>query len=155
MRVWLVVLGTVLALFAGTEKPDFSGRWKLNVEKSDFGGAPGPTSLTSRIEHRGPELKVHSEIAGPQGQYATDYKWFTDGRENVNTVRGNEIHATVVWEGAALKATSTTEANGTKLTLVDQWSLSQDGQVLKIERIIQAPRGNVRQIYLYDKMAGL
>lgn len=153
MRVLLIFLGAVLALPGGS-KPDFSGSWKLNVEKSEFGGAPGPTSLTSKIAHHEPELKVHSEVSGPQGRYETDYKWITDGRDNVNTVRGNEIHAKVVWDGPLLRASAATESNGGKLTLVDQWSLSQDGRVLTIARTISAPRGDVRQTYVYDKING-
>ena len=98
MRGFCLAFISLSLLSAAGIKPNFSGVWKLNTSKSDFGKSPAPQALTSQIEHHDPELKVHSDITGPQGTYSTDYKWMTDGRENVNTVRGNEIHAQM-WFG--------------------------------------------------------
>lgn len=151
MRAFCLVLLSMSLLAAASHKPDFSGTWKLNLAKSEFGKAMPPQALTSRIEHRDPELKVHSETTGPQGTYSTDYKWVTDGRENVNTVRGNEIHATVVWNGRTLASNAKTTVNGTALTIVDLWTLAEDGQTLTISRTIKGPQGTAEQTYVYDK----
>lgn len=151
MRAFCVALISVSLLAAAGNKPNFSGVWKLNPAKSEFGQAPAPQSLVSHIEHHDPELKVHSEITGPQGTYTTDYKWITDGRENVNSVRGNEVRATVVWNGRTLASNAKTTVNGATLTIVDLWTLSEDGQTLTISRTVQGPQGTAEQKYVYDK----
>jgi hypothetical protein len=151
MRVLPVVLIVVSILPAASNKPNFSGVWKLDVSKSEFGKAPVPKSLISQIEHHDPEIKVHSDITGPQGSYSTDYRWVTDGRENVNTMRGNEIRATVVWNGQTLASNAKTTVNGAVLTIVDLWTLSADGRTLTVSRTVQGPQGTAEQTYVYDK----
>ena len=47
---------TASAMAAG--KPDFSGEWKLNIDKSNFGPIPPPTSLTQTVDHKDPALNV-------------------------------------------------------------------------------------------------
>ena len=42
----LLAIGLVALPGLAQSKPDFSGTWKLNVGKSDFGQVPGPDSET-------------------------------------------------------------------------------------------------------------
>jgi hypothetical protein len=151
MRVLCLALVSLSLLAFSGSKPNFSGVWKLNPAKSDFGKAPAPQALISHIEHHDSEVKVHSEITAAQGAYSTDYKWVTDGRENVNTVRGNEIRATVVWNGQTLISNAKTTVNGAVLTIVDVWALSEDGKTMTISRTVQGPQGAAEQRYVYDK----
>ena len=51
-------MGSVAAVAA--DKPDFSGKWKLNTEKSDFGPMPKPEKADYVIAHKDPELNVKS-----------------------------------------------------------------------------------------------
>src|SRR5688500_18844230 len=50
----------VVTLCAATStaqnKPNFSGTWKLNVDKSDFGGGPKPSPYIMTIEHKEPNI---------------------------------------------------------------------------------------------------
>jgi hypothetical protein len=150
MRALLLVFLTAGALLPAP-KPDFSGTWKLNIPKSDFGKSPAPKGMTTQIQQNGPEISVHSQILGPQGSYTTDYKWVTDGRENVNTIHGNEVRTTVVWNGSVLFSNAKTVMNGVEIGLIDQWSLSPDGKVMTVTRTVIAPQGNAEQTYVYEK----
>ncbi|MBV8817180.1 MAG: hypothetical protein JO022_02415 [Acidobacteriaceae bacterium] len=132
-------------------KPDFSGTWKLNVARSDFGKTAPPTAMVTRIEQNGPGIVVHSHITGPQGTYDTDYKWVADGRENVNVIRGNEIHTSVVWNGPNLVSTAKATINGLPLTIVDQWALSSDKKTLTVSRSLISPQGTAEQSFVYEK----
>jgi hypothetical protein len=67
MRAFWLIFFSILTLAAAGNKPNFSGVWKLNPAKSEFGKAPAPQSLISTVEHHDPELKVHSETTGAQG----------------------------------------------------------------------------------------
>jgi hypothetical protein len=40
------------------DKPDFTGDWKLNVGKSDFGQRPGPLRASMKVSHRDPALHI-------------------------------------------------------------------------------------------------
>ena len=67
--VALVTCLSVLAANAQTTKPaDLTGTWKLNIEKSDFGGRPKPTKQSIfTIEHAEPKLKFSVEGHGSDG----------------------------------------------------------------------------------------
>jgi hypothetical protein len=53
MRALIALLATMV--LTGTapaaDKPNFSGEWKMNAAKSDFGQLPPPDSFVRRIEH--------------------------------------------------------------------------------------------------------
>ena len=49
-------------------KPNFSGTWKLNLAKSDFGPLPAPDSRTDVIDHNDPTMKINTSQSGGQLQ---------------------------------------------------------------------------------------
>ncbi len=149
MRI-LLALFAVVAM-AADSKPNFSGAWTLMVAKSDFGSAPAPQSMTTQIDHREPEIKVHSTITSAQGGYSSDYKYVTDGRENSNNVRGSDIKSRVTWEGATLKVAAHAVAGGSQVEFTDHWNLSPDRKTLTMTRAINGPQGRVEQRYIYEK----
>jgi hypothetical protein len=150
MRVPLLLLVTSALLWSGTN-PDFSGDWKLDLAKSDFGKSPAPVAMTSHIQHHDPELTVESKITRAEDTYTTKYRWFTDGREVSNTIRGNEIRTTVMWNAGALISNAKTKVDGVTLNVVDRWQLSEDGDWLTVSRTIVAPQGNAEQTFVYGK----
>lgn len=149
MRFPVVILA--LSALAADPKPNFSGTWKLAVAKSDFGSAPAPRSMVSQIDHNEPEIRVRSTVAGPQGDYSTGYRYFTDGRENSNSIRGNEIKSYAKWEGASLKVAARAAGEGVQVEFADQWTISADRKTLTMIRVISAPQGKVQQRYVYEK----
>jgi hypothetical protein len=50
----LALLTLALGLVQAQAKTDFSGTWKLNAGKSDFGPMPPPDSMTEKITHADP-----------------------------------------------------------------------------------------------------
>ena len=74
------VLALPLITAVAQQKPDFSGTWKLNVAKSEFGALPGPKSRVDVITHKDPSLSVNVTQEGADGrlQYAANYT--TDGK---------------------------------------------------------------------------
>ena len=150
MRLLLALFA--LSALAADTKPDFSGVWKLAVARSDFGNAPAPQSMLTQIDHKEPEILVRSKITGPQGAYNSEYRYVTDGRENTNTIRGNEIKSRATWDGSTLKVTARAAGQGgVQVEFVDQWALSADRKTLTMIREISAPQGRVQQRYVYEK----
>jgi hypothetical protein len=136
---------------AADPKPNFSGSWTLNTAKSDFGSAPAPQSMLTKIEHKEPEILVRSTVTNPQGAYNSEYRYVTDGRENTNTIRGSEIKSRVTWDGSILKVAAHAVNGGSQVDFSDEWVLSADKKTITMTRTISAPQGRVQQRYVYEK----
>ncbi len=146
----------VAALFAllqvqAQAKPNFSGSWKLNVNKSDFGPMPAPDSRSDTITQADPEIKDSFTQSGQMGEITADVKYLTDGTETTNTLRGNEIKSVAKWEGDELVVASKTSFNGAGVTFNDRWTLSADGKTLTIQRHAISPMGEADQKIVLEK----
>jgi hypothetical protein len=132
-------------------KPNFSGDWKLNTSKSEFGPMPAPESRTDKIAHNDPNLKVTTTQSGPNGQGTVELKYTTDGAESTNEIRGNPMKSTSKWDGDTLIISTKGSFGGNDITFDDKWSLSGEGKVLTISRHIKAPQGELDQKLVLDK----
>lgn len=102
----LIVLGALIcpmhiALAQGA-KPDFSGSWVLDKEKSDFGGMPAPESMTEVIEHREPKIVITTTTTQSSAADRRVVRLTTDGAENANEFAGHQVKTTTRWEGDKL-----------------------------------------------------
>jgi hypothetical protein len=139
-----------LAAFAQS-KPNFSGTWKLNGSKSDYGPMPAPEKYISKIKHEDPKLEISSDVSGQQGEYTAETKYTTDGKECANTIRNFSMKSTLKWDGDALTFDSKADFNGNEILFKDKWSVSTDGKTLTIDRHITAPQGDLDQKQVFDK----
>ncbi len=102
MRTKVVILMVVVLAVAAApsliaqSKPNFSGECKLNIEKSDFGPMPPPSSRTDKIDHKEPGLKVPFAQVTEQGDMNGDFNYTTDGKECTNEM--GEAKQTLIME---------------------------------------------------------
>jgi hypothetical protein len=132
-------------------KPNFSGTWSLNLATSDFGPAPKPEKVTTTIEHAEPNLRVSTDITGPQGQRVTKSNYTTDGAEVTNVNGPVEMKSKAKWDGDVLVIESKGKFQDNELTIVDKWSLSSGGKTVKQTKHIVVQQGEFDQTYVYDK----
>ena len=149
LSVLLVLVGAVAAL--GAEKPNFSGTWKLNAGRSDFGKMPVPQKLERVITHSEPKLTVQSVTSSPQGELRSASTYMTNDTESVNTVRGTQVKSVVSWVGPTLVVRSTRQVQGVEILAVEHWSLSVDGKVLTVINKISSPAGVVEATTVMDR----
>jgi hypothetical protein len=147
----VTILVAAFCLLQAQAKPNFSGTWKLNTAKSDFGAMPAPDSRTDKIAHDDPALTDSVTQNGQMGEVTAELKYSTDGKETTNTVRGNELKSTAKWEGDELVIAGKTSINGADVTLNDRWSLSADGKTLTILRHVNSPMGETNQKIVLEK----
>ena len=145
-----LLLCSLTALAA--DKPDFSGNWKLNVEKSDFGPMPKPDKGDFVITHKDPEMNIKSTLVTQMGEMSNEVKILTDGREFTNTIAGQEVKGTAKWDGAALIVTQKLEMQGNAITFIQQWTISDDGKTITRKVTIQAPQGETTQTSILDRV---
>jgi hypothetical protein len=132
-------------------KPNFSGTWKLNAAKSDFGAMPAPGERTDTIAHQDPDLKDSFTQRRPAGELAAEMKYSTDGKETTSSVGGIEIRTVAKWDGDDLTIAGKTQFNGADVMLNDRWSLSADGKTLTIKRHVNSPMGETDQKIVLEK----
>jgi hypothetical protein len=161
MRSILVPLAIVAAIpFAlpADTKPDFSGEWKLNIDKSNFGPLPPPESETRTIEHVDPSFSIKQvRVGGGMGDFTTEMKYTTDGKESVNKIEtpngALEIKTTMNWEGKALIVKSKFNIQGMDMTSEGHWELSEDGKTLTMNDKLSTPQGDFEMSQVFDKAA--
>ncbi len=132
-------------------KPNFTGDWKLNSEKSDFGPMPPPDSMSLKIDHEDPNLKVATTQSGAQGEMSYEAKYTTDGKESTNTIGPMEAKSIANWEGDNLLINTKLAGNGMDLELKSKWTLSEDGKHLTNTVHIVSPQGEFDLSYVFDK----
>ncbi len=147
-----LIFCAVLALALRADaKPNFSGSWKLNVAKSDFGPMPAPEKRTDRVSHEDPALKVSTTQVGQQGEFSYELAYKTDGTESVNSLRGNEFKSVAKWEGDKLVINTKGSFGGNEFTSKSTWTLAPDGKTITIESHFSSSMGEGDTRQVFDK----
>ncbi len=130
-------------------KPDFSGTWKLNVQKSDFGSATPLESLTAKVDHKNDVFKYvvdgtvngqdfHQELAVP-----------IDGKPHPGP---GDFPGTMMmkWDGAVIVS----EMKMDDGTVVERgrMQISADGKIITRDMTEKTPSGDENKRHeIYEK----
>lgn len=132
-------------------KVNFSGTWKLNIGKREFGGLPGPESRTDKIDHQDPDFRISITTAGAQGERTFPVSLTTDGKETSNTVGNTEVKGAAKWDGDALVFTYTFKSEGRETKMTDTVTLSSDSKTLTRSVNWMRDEGEVHQKLAFEK----
>jgi|SRR5580693_2706264 hypothetical protein len=157
MRKGIIAVLSVTALATSMfaqSKPNFSGTWKVNVAKSDFGPMPAPESRTDVIVHNDPTITDNVTQVGGQGDFAGVFNYTTDGKEATNKMGPREVKSTLAWEGSNLVVNSKLMYNDAEVTLKTVWTLSADGKTLTQNTHINSPMGELDTSTIFEKQDG-
>ena len=150
-RLAAVLAILMLAALPVLAKANFSGDWRLNVSKSEFGQMPAPNSMTQKIAHEAPRLKVAAKSSSERGDFEYQFNFTTDGKECANEIRGNPSRSTLKWDGDALVIESKSRFGDSEFTIRDKWTLSADGKTLTMERHFSSAMGEGDQKLVLEK----
>ena len=143
-----------LALAAGpaaaADKPDFSGKWVLDVAKSDFGMLPGPDSQTNNIDHKEPKIKVAMTVKTAQGERSSERNLTTDGEENTNTAGPLTSKSRSKWDGNRLVTDAKLQTPNGDVELKETWELGEGGLLL-VTRDFKSAMGETTQKLQFKK----
>ena len=142
----LIVAGAPLR---AQQKPNFSGSWKINQVKSDFGAVPAPDVFTRKIVQTDSSITIDEVQSSPLGEQQTSRKMTTDGKESTFDVGGADVTATANWEGSTLIAITKVDVLG--MTYNDRMSLSPDGKTLTSVVKLDTPQGALDITVVFDK----
>ena len=148
----LAVLALAALACAADDKPNFTGKWVLDVEKSDFGPLPPPTSQSQEIDHKDPKLKVKSTSKNAQGERTSEASYTTDGEENTNPgPQGADVKSRTKWDGKKLVTQRKLQAQGMDIEISDSQEMAEDGKSFTVERQLKTPQGDIAQKLLFKK----
>lgn len=136
------------ALAAG--KPDFSGEWKLNADKSDFGPVPAPSSQLHKIDHKEPVFKLVTMQSAADGDTTINATYTTDGKESKSDYRGMETVSVAKWDGEVLVVNTKVESIGA--TINGRWQLAGDGKTLTTVTKISTGQGDFEIKSVFEKV---
>jgi len=112
-------------------RPNFSGRWRMDKEKSQFNGFTVPDAVIRVVDHHDPMINLHTIQTTGQKTSMTDVIYFTDNSVTTNTIRGRDAQCRAYWDGPALVVrTKMIMKNGEHEVIEDRWELSADGNTL-------------------------
>jgi hypothetical protein len=134
-------------------QPNFSGIWKLDADKSDFGPQPQPNEAEYIVRHVGSKLSFNYIQDGNISRIDIT----PDNEERItNTNEETAIWTRAYWSGSALvfesrerKRYGTQGATGAAWT--SRWTLSPNGQELIIDRTLKNGEAEVSQHIVYSK----
>lgn len=127
-RLCLVVPVLFLAAALSAEShPNLTGKWKLNVQKSDTGNS-GVTELVVDVDHKDPVFSYTVKgMAGGQ-QFEQSESFTTDGKPSHDS---HGLTVTASWDGPALVAVGT--AGDGSMVYLARLTLSEDGKTITRE----------------------
>jgi hypothetical protein len=166
-KTWaMVALATAIALPAAAQKPDLSGTWKLNVQKSFLAGdhPDKDYGLTKIIALKDGALEmtdiaVHVSMMNiPMPDSKTVLELVADGKEHDATgaspfpgLPPTQLKVVVEWQGGTLLVTETGRGFGGQSTTQRRYYLSDDGTQL-IELVEgHTGYGDTAQRLIFDK----
>jgi hypothetical protein len=143
----LTLVLAVLFLSSSTvfaqSQPNFTGEWRMDASKSDFGKFPVPTALTRNIVQKNPDLSIDTTQLTRSGANTAHVNYRTDGVETTNQLSTGEGTSHAFWDGSTLVIRTTLKNRaGVDVLMEERWDLSADGQTLTTTSHIETSKGN-------------
>ena len=136
-------------------KPDFSGAWKMNLEKSKLSdGQPIPyyAEFTQEIDHREPKLRIVEKIKDSQGSSRTvEWNVTTDGKEYETKVADSPAKVSARWDGDRLVGQIRWGSGKETYLVTRKYALSADSQTATAAWEITTPDGSQSGTEIWKK----
>jgi len=98
-----LLMGLCALIAVAQSKPNFTGAWKLNLQKSKFAdNIPEGLSLTLEFNHKDNILTEAFSYSQGASEHSVEGKYAIDGKESDVPNGDAVIKATAKWEGNAL-----------------------------------------------------
>jgi hypothetical protein len=169
---WLFVVALVLgaASVSSGQSLNISGKWTLNIEKSDYQTVtPYLPQQTLDILHDERTLAIKTTSATRQASEVIEKKYTTDKREAVNAGKGIKDLKSTCWiengkiliqgelEGVSASASSSggdprpENYEYFRYNCAEQLSLSPDANTLTIARTLEMPDGKRQMTLVFER----
>jgi hypothetical protein len=139
-------------------KIDFTGEWNLNEDKSDFGDGPAFAAIKIVVKQEGKTITIERTRMGRDGEERTSSETLTmDGKDNINEGERGTSNTVVTWADDKTTLTIKSKREFSRdgeifeMNSIEVWTLTEGGDILKIQSDISSPRGERSATLVYDK----
>jgi hypothetical protein len=142
--IWTGLLAIVprLASAQTPARPNFSGRWRMVRDRSEFHGFKMPDMVVRVVDHHDPVLNLHTVQTVNGKTSLADVSYTTDGSSATNTISGRDAQSKAFWDGRDLVIRTTMKtAKGDNEVIEDRWQLSADAGTLTTISHVETDRG--------------
>ncbi len=131
---------------------NFSGRWRMDKEKSSFATFVMPDIVVRVIDQHDPTMNVHTvQTNGPKTS-TVDATYLTDGSIATNVINSRDATSKAFWDGKALVIrTNMKTAKNEDEEIEDRYELSEDGQTLTTTSHVTTEKGEVTMTMVCSK----
>jgi hypothetical protein len=145
MLALLVFLAAQLS--QAQNKPNVSGTWKMNAEKSKFERS-GPKNIVIKFDQQATTLSEVLTLTNDQGDRTINFTYSMDGKELTQQLEGQEIQTSAKWEGEALVVEF---KNSEGYSFQRKITVAADGKTMTIAVKQSNPNGSVNDLVVLEK----
>jgi hypothetical protein len=147
LMIAMVLTMSLVAPTGAQTKPNVSGTWKMNREKSTFAGS-GPAGVIIKFDHQEPTLKeVFTVIRSEGGERVLNLTYTLDGKPGINKFEGGEINTVASWEGASLVIVFKREEG----SFTRKFTMAEDGKSMTIAVRQSGPQGENNETVFLER----
>jgi hypothetical protein len=145
-------MAALASIALAADKPNFSGDWKMNAAKSNFGPIPAPATYTRKVTHAEPSITIENTQTGTaMGDQHDTRTYTTDGKEISYQANGADVKASISWDGNALLINSKASIQGMDILIKDTITLADDGRTMTDAVHVASPQGDIDLALVFDK----
>ena len=147
-----LIIAALAGIALAADKPNFSGDWKMNAAKSNFGAIPAPATYTRKVTHVEPSITIENTQTGTAlGDQHDTRTYTTDGKEVSYQANGADVKAAITWDGNALLINSKASIQGMDILIKDTITLADDGKTMTDAVHVASPQGDIDLALVFDK----
>jgi hypothetical protein len=147
-----LIIAALAGMALAADKPNFSGDWKMNAAKSNFGPIPAPATYTRKVTHMEPSITIENTQTGTAlGDQHDTRTYTTDGKEVSYQANGADVKAAITWDGNALLINSKASIQGMDILIKDTITLADDGKTMTDAVHVASPQGDIDLALVFDK----
>jgi hypothetical protein len=147
-----LIMAALASIALAADKPNFSGDWKMNAAKSNFGPIPAPATYTRKVTHAEPSITIENTQTGTaMGDQHDTRTYTTDGKEISYQANGADVKASISWDGNALLINSKASIQGMDILIKDTITLADDGKTMTDAVHVASPQGDIDLALVFDK----
>ena len=150
VSITLGLCAAVAAAQTKSTKPNFSGRWVLNLEKSKL-QIPQPTSSLFEIDHREPKFRLTRTHVYADRSDTITMDLTTDGTEYPQEFGELRSRTRLYWAESTLILDMKVSLKDHKGTNVDRYSLENAGQTFVAVERLRSSQHSHDNIWVFDR----
>lgn len=140
----------LLSVVSAAPKPNFTGTWKVNLQKSKL-QIPPPESTVFLVEHDEPRLKITRTHVFSGKSDTFTILLTTDGHETVLKDAQRTIYSRAYWEGNVLVFDSRIVTEAGEATNVVRYRMAKDGQSFTARERLRSPKLNYDNVWVMER----